>query len=367
MHRIEELLSAMTLEEKVSMVAGSGMWHSTPVERLGIPALKMTDGPNGARGDNVSGATSACFPVGSALASTWNVDLIEEVGKALGQEAKTKGAQVLLGPTINIHRTPLGGRNFECYSEDPYLTSRLAVHFTQGVQSEKVSACLKHFVCNDSEFERHTISSEVEERPLREIYLAPFEAGVKEAGALSVMSSYNKVNGTYAASHKDLLTGVLKDEWGFEGFVVSDWGGSLETIGNANGGLDMEMPGPARIMGKKLVAAIKAGEVDEATIDDKVRRILRVLIWSGKMDAPEEPAEESVDRSEHRSLARQAASEAMVLLKNEDVLPLVASKIKKLAVIGPNAKKGQIQGGGSSGVTPHYQSHPLDALQSALE
>lgn len=366
MHRIEELLSALTLEEKVSMVAGSGIWHSTPVERLGIPALKMTDGPNGARGDNVSGATAACFPVGSALAASWNVDLVEQVGQALGQEAKTKGAQVLLGPTINIHRTPLGGRNFECYSEDPYLTSRLAVHFTLGVQSEKVSACLKHFICNDSEFERHTISSVVEERPLREIYLAPFEAAVKESSAMSVMSSYNKVNGTYAASHKDLLTGVLKDEWGFQGFVVSDWGGSLETVGNANGGLDMEMPGPARTMGAKLLEAIEAGDVDEVTIDDKVRRILRVLIWSGKMDAPEEVPEQSVDRPEHRALARQAVREAMVLLKNDGVLPLDESKIKTLAVIGPNAKRGQIQGGGSSGVTPHYQCHPLEALEERL-
>jgi beta-glucosidase len=364
--QIEDLISQMTLEEKVAMCAGSGMWHSTPIERLGIPALKMTDGPNGARGDSASGATAACFPVGSALAATWNVDLIEEVGKALGQEARSKGAQVLLGPTINIHRTPLGGRNFECYSEDPYLTARLAVHYTLGVESQNVSVCLKHFICNDSEFERHTISSDVGERALREIYLAPFEAAIKEAGAHSVMSSYNRVNGVYAASHKELLTGVLKNEWGFGGFVVSDWGGSLETTDNANGGLDMEMPGPARTMGKKLIDAAARGEVSEATLDDKVRRILAVTKWTGKIKAPQEVSERSEDRPEHRALALQAAIESMVLLKNEGVLPLPKAELKSVAIIGPNAKHGQIQGGGSSGVAPHYQSHPLDALVASV-
>ncbi len=364
MDRIEKLVAEMTLEEKVSMLSGADMWRTVPVERLGIPDFKMTDGPNGARGDAVSGATAVSMPVGAALASTWNVDLIEKVGAVLGEEVKSKAAEILLGPTINIHRTPLGGRNFECYSEDPYLTGRMAVAFTRGVQSQGVGACLKHFICNDSEFERHTMSSEVDERSLREIYLAPFEAGVNEADAWSVMSSYNRVNGTYAASHTELLTDVLKTEWGFDGFVVSDWGGSLETVGNATGGLDLEMPGPARTFGGKLIDAVKSGEVDEAIIDDKVKRLLGVLVKSGRLDNPgTDRTEHSIDKPEHRAIARQAAQESMVLMRNDGTLPLKRDAIKTLAVIGPNAEHGQIQGGGSSGVRPHYQIHPLQGLR----
>ena len=221
MDRIEKLLMEMTLEEKVSMVAGSGAWHSTGVERLGVPPIKMTDGPNGARGDMQSGCSAVCFPVGSALAATWNADLLEQVGVALGQEARTKGAQVLLGPTVNIHRSPLGGRHFECYSEDPLLSAQMATAYIRGVQSRGVAACVKHFVCNDSEFERNTISSQVGERALREIYLAPFEVAVKEAKPWSVMAAYNRVNGTYASEHPRLLNDILRREWGFAGFVVS--------------------------------------------------------------------------------------------------------------------------------------------------
>lgn len=366
MQRIEKLLAQMTLEEKVAMTAGSDAWHGTGVERLGIAPLKVTDGPNGARGDAVSGASAACFPVGSALAATWNTDLIHEVGIALGTETKSKGAQVLLGPTINIHRTPLGGRHFECYSEDPYLTARIAVAYVEGVQSEKIGVCLKHFVCNDSEYQRHSMSSEVSERALREIYMMPFEFGIKEAGAWTVMSAYNRINGVFASSHKELLIDVLKNEWGFEGFVVSDWGAALETVDNANGGLDLEMPGPTRSRGDKLLEAVRNGDVSESAIDDSVRRLLRVSVLTGKMDDPREREEESNDTPEIRALTRRVAGEGMVLLKNDGVLPLAASSLKSLAVIGPNALKGQIQGGGSSGVKPHYQVHPLAALESYL-
>jgi beta-glucosidase len=364
MHRIEALLAQMTLEEKVGMLAGSGQWHTTGVARLGIPPIKVTDGPNGARGDSRSGATAACFPVGSALAASWNTELIEQVGAALGQEARSKGAQVLLGPTVNIHRSPLGGRNFECYSEDPHLTARMAVAFVRGVQSQGVGTSVKHFVCNDSEFERHSISSEVGERALREIYLVPFESTVREADPWTIMAAYNRINGTFACSHHPLLTEVLKEEWGFAGFVVSDWGASLETVANANGGLDLEMPGPGRTLDEKLTAAVRAGDVSEKTIDDKVRRLLRITILSGRLDAPEEIAERAIDRPEHRVLARRAAAESMVLLRNEgDLLPLAAAELRAVAVIGPNAEVGQLQGGGSSGVQPHYEVHPLEALR----
>ncbi len=363
--RIESLLGRMTLEEKVSMTTGSGLWHSTGVERLGIPPLKVTDGPNGARGEDRGGTTSASFPVGVAMAATWDPDLIRMVGSALGEEAKSKGAQVLLGPTVNIHRTPLAGRNFECYSEDPYLSGRIAVAFVEGVQGQGVGACVKHFVCNDSEFERFTISSEVGERALREIYLVPFEMAVTEGDPWAIMGAYNRVNGSYACSNRRLLTEVLRDEWGFRGFVVSDWGALKDgTAEAANAGLDLEMPGPGWHLGSRLLDAVRSGDVEEATVDNTVRRLLRVLILSGRLDDPEEQPERSDDRPEHRELARRVAAEAMVLLKNEGgLLPLDRSRLRTLAVIGPNAEVGQIMGGGSSHVTPHYVIHPLEALR----
>jgi beta-glucosidase len=256
--KIESLLSEMTLAEKVSLAAGATFWTTVPLARLGLPAIKVTDGPNGARGSSWNGdITSACFPVGIALAATWHVDLVAGVGKALAEEAKTKGAVVLLGPTVNIHRSPVNGRNFECYSEDPYLSARIAVAYIKGLQSNGVAACVKHFVCNDSEFERQTISSEVNERTLHEIYLPPFKAAVQEAGTWSLMASYNKVNGTYASENPHLLHEILKGQWGFDGLVISDWFGTKSTVEAANGGLDLEMPGPARWMGDDLLKAVK--------------------------------------------------------------------------------------------------------------
>jgi len=364
---IEALVAALSLEEKVALCAGKSVWISTSIPRLGIPALKLTDGPNAARGDAMGGVAAACFPVGVALAATWDVDLVESVGRALGQEAHTKNAQVLLGPTINLHRHPLGGRNFECYSEDPYLSGAIASAFVRGVQSQGVAACAKHFVCNDSEFERHSISSNVAETPLRELYLRPFEMAVCDAGVWTVMSAYNRINGVFASSHDELLRGVLKDEWGFDGFVVSDWGAALETAANARGGLDLEMPGPTRTRGDALVKAVAQGEVDEALIDDAVRRILLITERTGRFANPEPQPERADDRPEHRALARRAAAEAMVLIRNDGVLPLAPDDARSLAVIGPNAAVGQIQGGGSSAVVPHYQSHPLAALEERFD
>ena len=362
--QIENLLQQMTLEEKVSMAAGSDMWHSTGIPRLGIPPIKVTDGPNGARGGSFrGGVSSVCFPVGIALAATWNPDLVEQVGVALAEEVKSKGAHMLLAPTVNIHRSPVNGRNFECYSEDPYLAGRLATAYIQGLQSQKVGASLKHFVCNDSEFERNTISSEVTERALREIYLLPFEIAVKAAQPWSVMSSYNRINGVYACDNAYTLTDILKKEWGFEGFVISDWFGTKSTVAAANAGLDLEMPGPAIWMGDKLLQVVKTGEVSEAVIDDKVRRLLRVVIMSGAMDNPTEPPEQAIDKPEHRRLVRQVAGEAIVLLKNDrNILPLDPARVKTLAVIGPNAKTARIQGGGSAHVKPHYTVTPYEGI-----
>ncbi len=373
MHRVAATLEKLTLEEKVAMVAGSGPWHSTGIERLGIPAFKMTDGPNAARGDASSGERACCFPVGVALGASWNVELLEAVGAALGDEARSKGAQVLLGPTINLQRTPIGGRGFECYSEDPLLTGQLAAAFTAGVQSKQVAACLKHFVCNDTEYKRHVVSSEVDERTLREVYLRPFEIAVKQSGAWSVMSAYNRINGVFASSHRELLVEILKQQWGFDGVVISDWGASLHTVENANGGLDLEMPGPARSMGDKLLEAVRSKQVSETELDDKVSRLLRLLVRTGCFDAPGEQVERTTDKPENRALARRAAIEGCVLLKNDAVadsatalLPLDINSLRRVAVIGPNAKIGRLQGGGSSAALPQHQVHPLAAIESRL-
>ncbi len=362
---VETLLAELTLEEKVSLLAGRGMWVTMRVPRLGIPAIKVTDGPNGARGDGASGASAASFPVGSALASTWNTELVEAVGQALGEEARTKNAQVLLGPTVNLHRTPLGGRNFECYSEDPYLTAYMARAFIRGVQQAGVGACIKHLVCNDSEFERHSISSDVDPRTLRELYLLPFEIAIRDARPWCVMSAYNRVNGTFASSHRALLRDVLKGEWGFDGVVMSDWGAALETEANLSGGLDLEMPGPTRTRGQALLQAVQQGRVDPAHVDDGARRLLRLIVRSGRFAEPAPKPEVSDDRPAHRRLARRAAAEGMVLLANRGVLPLNPDRIRRLAVLGPNAARGQIQGGGSSAVFPHYRIMPLAGLTGA--
>ena len=365
MDRIESLIKELTLEEKVSILSGSSAWHTTAVPRLNIPRVKMTDGPIGARGDSVSGATSACFPSASCLSSSWDKESVEEIAKAIGVEAKSKDADVLLGPTINLHRHPLGGRHFECYSEDPLLTGELAASYVKGIQGVGVSACLKHFIGNDTEYQRHFVSSNIDDRTLRELYLLPFEMGVK-AGSLSVMSAYNQLNNIFCSSNERILTSILKEEWNFPGYVVSDWGAAQDTIGNANGGLDCEMPGPARSWGGNLVKAVNDGKVEEDIIDDKVRRILRVADFTGRLDNPEEKPEESNNLVEDRVLIRKAGSEGMVLLKNEDVLPFNKEKIKKIAVIGPNALKGQYLGGGSASLNPHYVVHPLDGIQAAL-
>ena len=278
MSRVEELLDQLTVEEMVALATGTGVWFGGQVERLGIPAIKVTDGPNGARGGSFSGsATSACFPVGTALGATWDLDLVERVGRAIGDEARTKKAHLLLAPTINIHRTPLAGRNFECYSEDPFLTGLMASAYVNGVQSTGVGATIKHFVANDSEFERHTIDSVIDERTLREVYLRPFEMAIERANPVSVMSSYNKVNGTSASDNHELLTTILRDEWGFEGFVISDWFGTRSTIEAANAGLDLEMPGPPRMFGERLAEAVRNGQVSETTRSARKQRCRRAL------------------------------------------------------------------------------------------
>ncbi len=366
--RIEGLLAQLTLEEKVGMMSGIDNWHTMPVERLGIPAIKVTDGPHGARtiddDDNARTIPATCFPTGSALAATWNPELIERVGEALGEETRARGCAVLLGPCVNIHRALLGGRNFESYSEDPYLSARMAAAIVKGIQSRRTAVSVKHFALNNQEFERMSISSEASERAMREIYFPSFEAAVKEGGAWTVMCSYNRINGTYAADNRWLLTDVLKEDWGFTGLVMSDWFAVHSTVEAASSGLDLEMPGPPLHFGEKLLEAVKSGLVKEEQIDDAVRRLLRLMERTGALDKPLEVDEEKLDIPEHRRLAREVAGEAITLLKNEgSLLPLDLSRVKSIAVIGPNAARAAVQGGGSAQVTPHYTVSPLEGLR----
>ena len=365
MTNINKLIQDLTLREKISLMSGFNSWYTNKIDRLGIPSIKMSDGPNGVRGDSNSGKSSACFPCAISIGSTWDMDLINQLGIALGEEAKVKDVDVLLGPTINIHRHPLGGRHFESFSEDPFLTGKIATEYVKGVQSQDVAACLKHFIGNDTEYERHLVSSNIDEKTLREIYLLPFEMGIKEGNAQVVMSAYNKLNNIYCSSHKELLIDILKDEWGFDGYVVSDWGAALETEENAKGGLDLEMPGPGNVWGDQLFAAVSEGKVEEELIDDKVRRILNIANFSKRFENPNNKPEQSNNSEEHRKLLKKAAASGMVLLKNNDLLPLKSS-VKNLAIIGPNAKEAQIIGGGSASLKPHYQAHPLEAFQNKL-
>ena len=364
---LEILVDRLTLEEQVSLLSGEDFWSLPAIPRLGIGKFRVTDGPNGARGSGslVGGVKSAAFPVGIALGATWNTVLVHEIGAALALEVKSKGAHALLAPTVNIHRSVTNGRNFECYSEDPELAAALAAGYIEGLQGGGVSATIKHFAGNESEIERTTIDSVIDERALREVYLRPFEAAVKQAGTWAVMSSYNKLNGTYAAENHWLLTEVLRDDWGFDGVVMSDWFGSRSTAPTVNAGLDLEMPGPTRDRGAKLVAAVENGQVDRATVSERALDVLRLLQRTGALHDDRPFAEHADDRPQTRALIRRAGTEAAVLLKNEGLLPL-ASPAGKIAVIGPNAKVAQIMGGGSAQLNPHYAVSPWDGLAARL-
>ena len=366
--RTAKLLADMTLDDKVAAVTGLDMWHTRPNERLGIPQMKVTDGPNGARGDGLmgTGAKTACIPSGAALGSTWDPDLVERLGEILGDEAIAKKAHVLLAPTINLHRSPKGGRNFECYSEDPILTGRLASAFVRGVQSKGVATTPKHFVANDSEFERNSIDTQVDERTLRELYLVPFEHAVKDADAWGIMSAYNRLNGTFCSEHEWLLTTVLRDEWGFDGFVVTDWFAARSTAAMANAGLSLEMPGEGRFYGGALKESVESGEVSEAALDRIVLDVLRTMERTGALDGDGDFTEGTLDRPEDRATIRAAAAAGSVLLRNDGILPLDGSSLTKIAVIGPNALNAKVMGGGSAKVNAYRATSPLDALSARL-
>jgi beta-glucosidase len=366
--RIRELVEQMTLAEQVSLLSGEDFWSLPVVSRLGIHKLRVTDGPNGARGGGslIGGVKSAAFPVGICLGATWNVGLVKEIGGALADEVKSKGAHVSLSPTVNIHRSVTNGRNFECYSEDPILTAQLGGAFITGLQEQGISATIKHFVGNESEIERTTINSMIDERTLREVYLVPFEHAVKVAGTWGIMSSYNRLNGPYTSENEWLLTTVLRNEWHYTGVVMSDWFGSHATAPTINAGLDIEMPGPPRDRGQKLIDAVNAGEVTGDKLRERALNVLRLIDRTGAIDDERPYEERADDRPAHRALIRRAGAEGTVLLKNSGLLPLDPKSIGKIAVIGPNAKSAQIMGGGSAQLNPHYAVSPWEGLAAVF-
>ncbi len=363
---IKSIIAQMTLEEKAALCTGASAWSTTPIERLGVPEMIVSDGPHGVRRVPDIHAMAplslpaTCFPTASCLASTWDVNLLHQMGTALAEECIALNVDVLLGPGANMKRSPLGGRNFEYFSEDPYLAGELAANFINGVQSQGVGTSLKHYAVNNQEFQRFSISAEVDERTLREIYLAAFEKAVKQAQPWTVMCSYNKVNGTFASEHHTLLTEILKKEWGFEGLVVSDWGAVRNRVAALKAGLDWEMPGPQDQRVKSVVEAVRSGELDETVLDESVGRILRIVCR-----AKETPKGGSFDVDAHHELARKIAAEGMVLLKNDGLLPLKGNQL--IAVIGRSAENAHFQGGGSSHINPTKVAVPFKELQSRAD
>ncbi|HAF24386.1 MAG TPA: glycoside hydrolase [Blastocatellia bacterium] len=362
-HRVESLLSQMTLEEKIDMLGGVDGFFIRGIPRLGLPSLKMADGPIGVR--NYGPATAMAG--GIALAATWNPTLAERVGTELGRDARAKGVHFLLGPGVNIYRAPMNGRNFEYFGEDPFLASRIAVGYIKGVQSQGVSATIKHFMGNNSEFDRHNTDSIIDERTMREIYLPVFEAAVKEAHVGAIMDSYNLTNGTHLSQSGYLNTDVAKNEWGFAGIMMSDWSATYDGVAAANGGLDLEMPSGAFMNRQTLLPAIQQGKVAVATIDDKVRRILRTAIQFGWLDRDQTDTSIPRYNQQGRSVSLEAARESQVLLKNEGgLLPLSRAKIKSVAIIGPDAYPAVPVGGGSARVEPFAATSYLQGLSNYL-
>ena len=392
--RVEDLLHRMTPLEKAEMLSGAGWMESQPNTRLGIAAIKMADGPMGVRNwtgsSAVTNATTTSqvlatsFPAGIGMGASWDVELVQREGQAIAQEVKALGRNMILGPTVNISRMPIWGRNFEGYGEDPYLAARMGVAYIKGVQSEKVIPSVKHFAANNQEFERHRIDEKIDPRTLHEIYFPAFKAAVQEAGVWAVMNAYNKVNGLWCAENPMLLSETLQKRWGFKGFVISDWGSTYSTAATVAAGMNLEMPGgePMRrwfvrpevrkagngaawLTQDKVLAAVAAGQLKQEAVDDSVRRMLRVMFTAGWFDAAATTGGE-VDTPEQRAVARRSATESIVLLKNEGgALPLGASKIRSVAVTGPSAAIARTGGGGSSLVRPKYSVTALDGIKEA--
>jgi len=354
----------LDLDAKARLLGGATSWRTHAVDAIGLPALKLSDGPNGVRGEAEDDGLVAgvVVPVGIALGATWDPELVGRIGDLLGRESRRKRAHVLLGPTVNLQRTPIGGRVFECYAEDPELTARLAVAFVRAVQAHDVAVTVKHLVGNDTEVDRGTVNAVIPEGALRELYLRPFEAAVTEAGAWGIMSAYNKLAGEHCAHNRRLLTEILRDEWGFDGFVVSDWDGAHDTVAAVAAGLDVAMPGPDTIYGEPLAAAVREGRASEADVDARVEAVVRLAERTRAAERPADGPQESVDDPAERALCHQAAVDSLTLLANPaGALPLADGA--RIAVIGPNAAATRIMGGGSSSLRPLPNRSILDALR----
>ena len=366
---VKAIIREMTLEEKAGMCSGKDFWHLKGVERLGIPEVMVSDGPHGLRkqaeeadhlGLNES-IKAVCFPTACATACSFDRDVLEEMGERIGHECQAEDLSVILGPAVNIKRSPLCGRNFEYFSEDPYLASQMAAAHIKGVQSKNVGTSIKHFAANNQEHRRMSCSSEIDERTLREIYLAAFETAIKEAKPDTVMCSYNRINGEFASENHWLLTEVLRDQWGFEGYVMSDWGAVNDRVKGLKAGLELEMPGSGGNTDKEIVEAVKNGELEEAVLDRALERILNIVF-----KFTDNRQEGKFDLEEDHKLAAKIAGESMVLLKNEGVLPLPAQG-KKIAFIGKFAETPRFQGGGSSHINSFKTTSALEAAKEVAE
>ncbi|WP_434589075.1 beta-glucosidase [Streptomyces sp. A5-4] len=369
---VEAALGKLDLDTKARLLAGQDMWSLPALPGIGLQSLVMSDGPIGVRGVRwTADDPSVALPSPTALAATWDQDLARRAGRLLAQEARRKSVHVLLAPTVNLHRSPLGGRHFECYSEDPYLTGEIGTGYVQGVQDGGVGTTVKHFVANDAETDRFTVDNIITSRPLRELYLAPFEAIVKNAHPWGIMTAYNQVNGVTMTEHSHLHNEVLRAEWGFDGYVVSDWMAARSTTGDILGGVDVAMPGPQTVYGDALAGAVRAGEVDESVVDDAVRNVLRLAARVGILDGAPPVVAAPPATVDGQALAREVAHRAFVLVRNEPrdgapVLPIDASRVRKVALIGGPARDARILGGGSATVFPERVVAPLDGLVAAL-
>ncbi|BCW48190.1 glycoside hydrolase family 3 N-terminal domain-containing protein [Arthrobacter sp. StoSoilB13] len=363
--RMEALLNELSLEEKIQLLTGRDFWTTWPMEKIGLRRILVSDGPTGVRGEAWDERQpSVNFPSATAISSTWDPAMADRLGAASAVEARRKGVDVVLGPTINLHRSPLGGRHFEAFSEDPVLTAELAAAYVNGVQRNGVGATPKHYVANDSETDRFTVDVQVDERPLRELYLLAFEKAVVESRAWLVMSAYNSINGT-TATENDLLETPLNSEWGFDGVVISDWT-AVRSVDAAKASQDLVMPGPDGPWGGALVAAVQAGEIPEASIDRKVLRILQLAARVGALEGFEPVQAEPVDKEDLVAFTREASAAGTVMVKNDGVLPLDPAATGPLAVIGHNAKHARTQGGGSATVLPEKVASPLDGIRAAF-
>lgn len=362
---VETALAELDLDAKARLLAGQDMWSLPALPEIGLKSLVMSDGPIGVRGVRwTADDPSIALPSPTALAATWDPALARRAGTLLAQEARRKGVHVLLAPTVNLHRSPLGGRHFEAYSEDPYLTGRIGTGYVTGVQEGGVGTTVKHFVANDAETDRFTVNNVVSERALRELYLAPFEAIVENAHPWGIMTAYNSVNGTTMTEHRYLVNEVLRGEWGFDGFNVSDWMAARSTVADIEGDLDVAMPGPTTVYGEKLAAAVRAGEVTEAKVDEAVRNVLRLAARVGILDGAEPAVTELPADVDGDALAREIARRAFVLVRNEGALPIPAGR--SVALIGAAARDARVLGGGSAVVFPDHVVSPLDGLTAAL-